>query len=424
MTIWVLALILCSSSFTGTGAYIYAASSPPAPAAGQVTTETTGTIPSAKRQNVGNYDVTFRALVRTDKRLPSSSRPRDLLARGARNSVKLSWSAPSGSAAIDGYVILRKDTTGERWRQIAAVAGNVNSYKDTAATVKDLQYKYSVVSYRVVDGVRMVTVPVRWAGAVSSNSTKQNVKRFTLRNSARVTTVKAGVTKKIALNFSYTDPVSTTIRWTSSNPSIASVDGKGVVTGVRRGTVTLTGMTHTGDCFSMSMSVIDAGTAQAMVDVMSTWINFSEVNNKYKGIIDIYNSKKPWPRGYKVKYSDEWCATCVSAAALMSGTVKYTGRECGVPQFITYFKERGRWEEDCSVRPEPGDLIIYGWSIGANITVFGNNWSASHIGVVESVKGSKITVIEGNMGIGTVGRRTINQGWRFIRGYCRPKYKK
>jgi hypothetical protein len=36
----------------------------------------------------------------------------------------------------------------------------------------------------------------------------------------------------------------------------------------------------------------------------------------------------------------------------------------------------------------------------------------------------KECVIEGNMGAGTVGRRTIKQGWRFIRGYCKPNYKK
>lgn len=37
-------------------------------------------------------------------------------------------------------------------------------------------------------------------------------------------------------------------------------------------------------------------------------------------------------------------------------------------------------------------------------------------------KNGKITVIEGNMDDGVVGRRTIPIGWGYIRGYAVPKY--
>ena len=422
LTAFMLALMLGLTSVTYISEPAYAAASTTMGTA--TATSSTPAYPSAKRVTIAKYDLTFASKVRTDRTLGSASLPRHLLASGARNSVKLTWTPAKDLSSIDGYVIARKDASGSRWRQIAKVSASEKSYKDTTATVKNRLYSYTVVAYKKTGSVWTVTRPLIWAGAVSSNSSKQNVKAFSFVNPARISTVKIGVKKKLALSFSYKDPVSKTIRWTSSNKAIAKVNSKGEVTGVSRGTVTLSGRTHTGNIIQTKVKVIKPGTAQAIVDVMASWINFSEVNRKHEGIIDIYNSVKPWPRGYKVKYSDEWCATCVSAAAIMSGTSKYTNRECGVPQFITYFKSLGRWEEDGSVRPKPGYLIIYGWSIGDNVTVFGNDWSASHIGVVESVKGNQITVIEGNMGAGTVGRRTIKQGWRFIRGYCRPNYKK
>ena len=57
-------------------------------------------------------------------------------------------------------------------------------------------------------------------------------------------------------------------------------------------------------------------TAQDYLNVWRSWIGFSEANGKFKQIIDLYNSMKPLPRGYAVKYKDEWCDTTVSAAAI------------------------------------------------------------------------------------------------------------
>ena len=51
---------------------------------------------------------------------------------------------------------------------------------------------------------------------------------------------------------------------------------------------------------------------QKVVSIMESWVGWSESNGKFKKIIDIYNNHKPLPRGYKVKYTDEWCATTVS----------------------------------------------------------------------------------------------------------------
>jgi len=41
---------------------------------------------------------------------------------------------------------------------------------------------------------------------------------------------------------------------------------------------------------------------QLAVDVMQSWLGYSESNGKHKIIIDMYNSQSPLPVGYVVKY--------------------------------------------------------------------------------------------------------------------------
>lgn len=158
-------------------------------------------------------------------------------------------------------------------------------------------------------------------------------------------------------------------------------------------------------------------TAESVLNVMRGWLGFNESNGRFKEIIDLYNSVKPLPRGYAVKYSDEWCDTCVSAAAVKAGCEELIGRECGVEKHIEIFKQKGIWIEDGTVTPKPGYVIAYNWDRSTQP----NDGYADHIGYVESVLGSNITVIEGNKGE-AVSRRVIPVGWGYIRGYAAPKY--
>ncbi|MCM1269380.1 MAG: phage tail tip lysozyme [Ruminococcus flavefaciens] len=150
---------------------------------------------------------------------------------------------------------------------------------------------------------------------------------------------------------------------------------------------------------------------------MVGWIGFSEANGLFKQIIDLYNSKKPLPRGYAVKYTDEWCDTTVSAAGIKAGCDDLIGRECGCEEHIKIFKQLGIWEEDGTITPNPKDIILYNW----DQKVQPNDGRADHIGVVESVSNGQITVVEGNKGE-MVARRVLSVGNGYIRGYARPKW--
>lgn len=132
--------------------------------------------------------------------------------------------------------------------------------------------------------------------------------------------------------------------------------------------------------------------AQDVLNVMCSWIGYSEANGKFRQIIDLYNSHQPLARGYAVQYTDEWCDTAVSAAAIQAGCVDLIGTECGCEKHIEIFKEKGIWIEDGTIVPLPGDIILYNWDCQAQP----NDGYSDHIGYVESVSGQMITVMEGN----------------------------
>ncbi|MBR0411767.1 MAG: CHAP domain-containing protein [Eubacterium sp.] len=209
------------------------------------------------------------------------------------------------------------------------------------------------------------------------------------------------------------------MRWCSSDTNIVTVNNKGLVYAKSVGNAVITGRTATGYTVAVKVKVIEGGTAQALLKVMSSWLNYSESNRKHRKIIDIYNSYGNLPVGYKVKYSDAWCDTCVSAAAIISGNVAQIGRECGVTRHVELFKKKKIWIENGSIIPKPGYLIVYNWGKSRQP----NNSGGSHIGVVYSVKKRWITTLEGNYG-DKVKMRRIPVGWGFIRGYAKPKYRK
>ena len=151
-----------------------------------------------------------------------------------------------------------------------------------------------------------------------------------------------------------------------------------------------------------------------------SWIGCKESDGSHKKIIDLYNSYRPLPRGYKVKYTDAWCATFVSACVIASNYVDLIPIECSCAQMIKLAQKMGVWVEDEKRTPNPGDLILYDWQDSGKGD---NKGTPDHVGLVEKVTDGTITVIEGNYK-DAVGRRTIKVNGKGIRGYIVPKYDK
>lgn len=156
----------------------------------------------------------------------------------------------------------------------------------------------------------------------------------------------------------------------------------------------------------------------AIVKQAQSWIGCKESDGSHKKIIDVYNSHKPLARGYKVKYTDSWCAAFVSAVSIKCGYTAIIPTECSCPQMIELFKDLGEWVENDAYKPSAGDVILYDWNDSGSGD---NTGTPDHIGIVEKVSGNTITIIEGNKG-DAVARRTIQVNGVTIRGYGVPKY--
>ena len=160
---------------------------------------------------------------------------------------------------------------------------------------------------------------------------------------------------------------------------------------------------------------------EKVVAAAVAWLGRKESDGSHKEIIDLYNTLSPLPVGYKVTYTDAWCAAFVSAVALKCGLTDIIFPECGCGRMVALYQNAMRWKEDDSYIPEPGDVIFYDWKDGADYAATDDKGAPGHVGIVETSLNGKITVIEGNYS-DSVKRRTLNANGRYIRGYGLPDY--
>ena len=161
---------------------------------------------------------------------------------------------------------------------------------------------------------------------------------------------------------------------------------------------------------------------QSVVNIMRSWLGWSEANRKFRAIIDLYNTQKPLPRGYKLQYDDEWCAATVTAAGIQAGLEDIIFGECSCSRMVALYQKAGRWMEDDAYKPQIGDIVMYRWDDGINYASTDNTSSPNHVGMVAEVNGRVLTIIEGNKGQ-KVATRSLFVNGRYIRGYCLPDYK-
>jgi len=154
---------------------------------------------------------------------------------------------------------------------------------------------------------------------------------------------------------------------------------------------------------------------QSLVNSAMKYLNWSEVNGQDDLIIDKYNEIRT-PR-YKMNHQDSWCAAFVSVAKHEAGLDSIIPTECGCGEMVKLFAAMNRWEENGSITPQIGDVIFYNWD---KKTQPNNNWP-THVGIVISISGRALKVIEGNYS-DKVKIRDISIGNGCIRGYGLPDY--
>lgn len=138
------------------------------------------------------------------------------------------------------------------------------------------------------------------------------------------------------------------------------------------------------------------------------FVGVKEGSKEHHAIIDSYNRIRPLPRGYKVKYTDAWCATFVSFVMKECGAIN-PPYECGVADMYA----KALHNHQAVTEPRKNDFVVYDW---------GHNGSLDHIGIIESISGSTMTVIEGNKN-DAVGVRVISRYNPAVVKFIRVKQK-
>lgn len=141
-----------------------------------------------------------------------------------------------------------------------------------------------------------------------------------------------------------------------------------------------------------------------------------QYSERHKAIIRDFNRIPGMGSWMTTNYA--WCAAAVSVWGFRAGMTDYMFPSASCNDMIRKYRAAGRWVENDDYRPQPGDVIMYDWEDSGSGDDTGE---ADHTGIVETVQGAFLTVIEGNKN-NAVGRRTLLIGGRYIRGYCVPDY--
>ena len=157
---------------------------------------------------------------------------------------------------------------------------------------------------------------------------------------------------------------------------------------------------------------------QKPVNWLTQYVGIKEGSAEHKAILKVFNDSGLCTR-YKMTVNDAWCATSTSAAFIATGLSNiFPCVECSCENMINLAKKAGIWVENDAYVPSTGDVILYDWDDNGVGDCTG--WS-DHVGIVVSVSGSTIKVIEGNKN-DSVGYRNIAVNSRYIRGFITPKF--
>lgn len=152
-----------------------------------------------------------------------------------------------------------------------------------------------------------------------------------------------------------------------------------------------------------------AGTAAQARAKIKSWLGYSEANGKADKYI-----VKPWDRWTGCKATakkNPWCQITVSEC-LHSVKVS-TSSSAGCRQAQKWYSSRKRLKKR-GVKPSPGWQVFYNFKGGTNPT---------HTGLVYSVSGKYMTVIEGN-NKNAVRARKILYSSKYVLSFGVPPYKK
>lgn len=215
------------------------------------------------------------------------------------------------------------------------------TFAPTSVTNKRVVYTSSDESVATVDTTGKVTAVKAGTATITATTTDGSKKSATVK----VTVVKAlaqilatpaqldvsvGATAQAKLSFVPADATNTAVTYASSNEKVATVDEKGVITGVARGTaqIIVTSKENAKVQTMIQVTVKDAVTTKVEVlDKASATLTFSGVGDTL--VDDLNDAVKNCNSDLQGLKGEDWTATCGNDTY----TVKYDG------ETLTYFKD-------------------------------------------------------------------------------------
>lgn len=114
-----------------------------------------------------------------------------------------------------------------------------------------------------------------------------------------------------------------------------------------------------------------------MLEYAVSCIGIQENTPKHHALVDAYNSIRPYPRGYKLQYTDSWCAAFITVCADKSN-LKHFPRECGAYEMLNKFNTTEYYP---TTTPAIEDIIWFTYS---------------HVGIIYNILPTHYVTIEGN----------------------------
>lgn len=145
---------------------------------------------------------------------------------------------------------------------------------------------------------------------------------------------------------------------------------------------------------------LECGVVQrCLINTAKSFLGYYECSGdkpkSYKKILDIYNTHKPLPRGYKVAPHDPWGAVFVSAVAIKADCDKIIPLECSCFYMMHEFKVWNQWHPKSEgYKPKPGDVVFFQWSL----PISSSNYYPEQVGIVHSCDSTGIWCFTGNNG--------------------------
>lgn len=202
----------------------------------------------------------------------------------------------------------------------------------------------------------------------------------------------------------------------SSNGSVSGISGHVDVSEWYGAATSTTTKNTTSSINSAKVSLTEAELRKKVAEWGVPYVGIKEGSAEHKKILAFFNDSGLF--SYKVKETDAWCQTFGSTVGIALGLTDIIPVECSCGRAIEIWKKMGRWKEDDSYVPSVGDYIYYDWQddgIGDN-----TGWP-DHVGIVYSVNGNDLVIIEGNYK-DSVGYRNMKVNGKYIRGYGLPNY--